>query len=473
MVILIPTLLVGVALNQASSATELTVYNQGFGFVKELRQLQLKKGRQQVAIQDVAEQIETNSVGIRSIDDPKSISVLEQNYQYDLINSQAILNKAVGGKIRLNRILPNGQRESLVGTLLSAPTAVVNGPNGGGMVYSGMVLRTDDGRIVLDPHGEVEVTSIPDGLISRPTLVWELEAANAGRNTVELSYLTQGMSWNADYVFTLGADNTADLLGWVTITNNSGASFKDAKLKLLAGDVARTNIRVQYANTEGLAAAADAAPQFKEQALFEYHLYSLQRPATVRNHEMKQISLLEGHGVKFEKRLIVDSMMGYGTWYPQEGEVGTGDIKPLVKLEFVNSEKNGLGMPLPKGNFKVYQRDASGSVQMLGEDQIDHTPKEEKLSITVGRSFDIRASRKRLSFKRISGNEVEESYSIELRNRKDVGDTVQVLERHWGDWSVSEKSMDFTKDDAMTMHFSVSLKAGEAKTITYTVHTKW
>ncbi len=470
---LVPTVAIVAALGQsASTATELTVYNQGFGFVKELRQLQLKAGRQQVAVQDVASSIETNSVGIRSVTDPTSISVLEQNYQYDLISAQAILNKAVGGKVSLIRILPNGQKETVTGTLLSAPTAMTTNQNG--MVYTGMVLRTDDGRILLDPSGEVEVSSIPEGLISKPTLLWDLEAKTAGSNTIELSYLTQGMSWNADYVFTLGADNKADLLGWVTINNNSGATYKDAKLKLLAGDVARANrnqpMEMAKAARGGFGGGGG---QFQEQALFEYHLYTLERRATVRNHEMKQISLLEGHGIPYVKRLIIDSMYGYSTWYPQEGEVGTGDLKPLVRLDFVNSEKNGLGMPLPKGTFKVYQRDGSGSVQMVGEDQIDHTPKEEKLSITVGRSFDIRASRKRTNFKRISGNEVEESFSIEVRNRKDVADTVHVLERHWGDWTVSEKSMDFVKDDAITMHFTVPLKAGEVKTINYSVRTKW
>jgi hypothetical protein len=458
----------------APSQSEVTVYNQGFALVKENRVFDLKEGRQTVSVEDVASMIETNSVGIRSISDVGSFEVLEQNYQFDLINPTAILNKCVGKKIKLLRVLPNGQKETVVGTLLSSPTAVVSDQQGNlRNTYNGMVLKTDDGRILLNPTGEVEVPSIPEGMISRPTLLWDLVASKAGANTVELSYITKGMNWNADYVLTLDGIGSADLKGWVTMTNNSGTTYTDAKLKLLAGDVQRVQPPMSGGRGGGGFGGGGGPGGFQEESLFEYHLYTLQRPATLKDKEIKQLSLLEGAGVKYEKKLIVDSMRSYGMYYPGEGEVGTGNLKPQVRVEFVNSEKNNLGMPLPKGNVKVYQRDKSGSVQMLGEDQIDHTPKDEKISLVVGRSFDVVAERKRTNFQRLGPSAFRETFEIEVRNRKDTPETVLVMERHWGDWKVTEKNMDFKKLDSQTMEFTLDLKAGESKKVVYTVDTRW
>jgi hypothetical protein len=454
--------------------SEVTIYNQGFGLIKETRTLELKTGRQTVAVEDVAAMIEPSSVGIRSLTAADSLEVLEQNYQFDLISPTAILNKSVGKRVRLIRSLGN-TKDVLEGTLISAPTAMVGTAGGGSQfTYNGLVIRTDDGRIVLDPTGEVEVLAVPEGLISVPTLLWEIDSNRAGPNKVELSYLSRGMNWNADYVMTLDGTASADFKGWVTVDNQSGASFVEAKLKLLAGDVNR--VMPQYQNLPrggGGFGGAAKADTFKEESLFEYHLYTMQRPATVRNKEIKQLSLLESGGVKYERKLIVDALKDYGVYYPQEGEIGTGNIKPVVRVEFLNTKENGLGIPLPKGKVKVYQRDKSGSVQMLGEDQIDHTPKDERISLIVGTSFDIVASRKRLNFRRISDRSFEETYEVELRNRKEVADTVHVLERHYGDWKVTEKSMEFTKRDAMTMEFIVPLKAGEVKKVTYTIVTTW
>lgn len=459
----------------ADPGAEVTIYNQGFGLIKETRTLALRLGLQTVSVEDVAALIETNSVSIRPLSRPDAFSVLEQNYQYDLISVQAILNKAVGKEVRFNRVLPNGARDVIVGILLSSPTAIVGNANGGNQqTYNGMVIRTAEGRIFLNPSGEIEVTSLPEGLISKPTLLWEIESTLAGNVPVELSYLTQGLGWKSDYVLQIdGASSSADLRGWVTVTNNSGATYNNAKLKLLAGDVERARQEVQMDAMKAGGRGGAGAGGFQEESLFEYHLYTLQRPATIRNKEIKQLSLLEASGLKYTKQLIVDSMSQYRNWYPQEGAVGTGDIKPLVKIEFVNSEANKLGMPLPKGTVKVYQRDKSGSVQMLGEDNIDHTPRDERISLTVGRSFDVRATRTRTSFRRISATQTEETFSIEVRNRKEVPESVTVLERKWGDWTISNNSIPFTKADANTARFNVDLKAGETKTVTYTVTTKW
>lgn len=473
---MLTTLALGLVLQStAPSFHEVTVYNQGFGLVKETRKLRLRSGRQTVAVQDVAERIEPASVSIKNLRSPDDLNVLEQNYQYDLISTQAILNKSVGQRVRFVRHFGD-QREVLEGVLVSAPYAIIGTPEGGSQqTYNGMVLKTDDGRIVLNPSGEIEVNAVPAGMISVPTLVWDLESRQEGEQEVELSYLTRGINWSADYVVTLGEKSMADMLGWVTINNQSGATYKDAKLKLLAGDVQR--LQQQYGGMGGGGGirmeSAKAADNFAQQNLFEYHLYTLQRPATVNNRETKQIALLEGNGVKYQRKLILDPLRAYGVYYPSEGEIGAGDLKPQVRIEFVNSKANGLGMPLPKGTVKVYQRDASGSVQMLGEDAIDHTPKDETISLVVGHSFDIVANRKRLNFRRLSPNSFEETFEIEVRNRKDEADTVYLYERHFGDWRVREKSMDFKKLDANTMEFVLNLKSGETRKVTYTVVTTW
>lgn len=453
--------------------TELTVYNSGFGLVKEVRELHLTQGRQGVNIEDVASMIDPTSVSIRSLGDPNAFSVLEQNYQYDLISTQAILNKSLGRKVRYVRSFGN-QRNVLEGTLLSSPTSVVASPDGGNQTtYNGMVIRTDDNRIVLNPTGEVEVMSLPPGLISKPTLMWDIDAAKAGDDPIELSYISQGLNWSADYVLTLDGLGKADLQGWVTLNNTSGATWENAKLKLLAGDVNRVRPPQVFfsARSSSMANGPSGGGGFEEQPLFEYHLYTLSRPATVRNNETKQISLLEGHGIPVQKKLIIDSISG--RYFPGEGEVGTGDIKPQVRLEFVNDEKSGLGIALPKGKFRVYQRDQSGSVQLLGEDQIDHTPRNEKVSLLVGKSFDVVCGRKRTNFTRVSDREVRESFEIEVRNRKETPETVYVLERHYGDWRVTEKNMNLTKLDSDTAQFVVSLQPNEVKKVVYTVDTKW
>jgi hypothetical protein len=446
-------------MSSALPPTEITVYNQGFGLVKEARTLTLTKGRQTVGIEDVAAQIDPSSVSIRSLLAPDALTVLEQNYQYDLIGPASILAKAVGERLRVV-----GPKETVEGTLISSP-----GQNGGGLV-----LRTDDGRIVLDPQGQITLSKVPEGLITRPTLLWDLQSSRDGAQNVELSYITRGLTWSADYVLTLDGKGKGALQGWVTMNNQSGTTYKDAKLKLLAGDVNQVPQSGGMGGAGGPRAAfADAAKAFNEESLFEYHLYTLQRPATIKDKETKQLGLLSGDDIPLTRRLVVDAMRSYVHYFPQEGEVGTGDLAPQVRIEFTNDAKSGLGMPLPAGRFRLYQRDASGSTQLLGEDRIEHTPKDERVSLAVGRAFDVRATRKRLSFERLGPSFTRESFSIEVRNRKDVPDTVEVLERQWGDWKVTAKNMDYVKEDANTLRFVVPLKAGESKTVTYTVETKW
>lgn len=475
-------LLAAIGAQAINPKMNLTVYNQGFALVKDVRTLQLTKGLQEIAVTDVAQQIEANSVGIRSISKPGSFSVLEQNYRYDLVSRQAILNKAVGGRISFVRVLPDGKKERLEGTLISAPNAIVGNAEGSSYeTYNGLVIRLDDGRIVLDPTGEIELTYLPEGLISRPTLVWSVDSDISGPNEVELSYLTQGMMWSADYVLSLDREGkVADLKGWVTLTNNAGATFKDADLKLLAGDVqrARNNIVPMTSDMAGATAERKMANMVQEQ-FAEYHLYSVGRPVTVRDKEMKQVSLLEATGVKVTKKLIVDASNAYVGYRASEGTIGSGPIKPLVKIEIQNTKENRMGMPLPMGKVKVFQRDSRDSLQMLGEDSIQHTPKDETLSLTVGRAFDIVAERKRIAFEYINFGDnrqprgARETYEVELRNRKETPETVIVIERWYGEFVVTKFNIPFTKPDSNTLRFEVPLKANEVRKLIYTVETKW
>lgn len=474
--------LLGMIAANPPTSTDLTIYNGGFALVRESRNLELKTGLQDVAVQDVAQMIEANSVAIRSLSSPGSFSVLEQNYQYDLISPIAILNKAVGSQITFNRVFPDGSRERLTGTLMSAPTQIVSDANGGqSHTWNGMVIQTADGRVILNPSGEIEVDSIPAGLITKPTLVWKLDSAQAGTNNIELSYITQGMSWKSDYVLSLDDQGKkGDFKGWVTLTNNCGTSFSVRILKLLAGDVQRVTNQPTGGFGGGgarMAAKAADANQFEEEQFADYHLYTLTRPTEVRNREIKQVSLLEALNVPVKKKLVVDAMRYYRGYQPNEGQVGMGEIKPLIQLVIKNDKASNLGMPLPMGTVKVYQRDSSGSLQLLGEDNIDHTPKDEEVTLTVGRAFDIRAERKRTAFKwfRVDGNihGAVETFEIEVRNRKESAESVTVLERHWWEHVLSEMSMQPKKLDANTYEFTVDLKPNEVKTIKYTVTTRW
>jgi len=460
---------------QKPGSTEVTIYNKGFALVKEDRVLNLKKGRQTVAIENVAAQVEPNSVGFHSLGDKNAFQLLEQNYQFDLISPQAILNKAVGSRIRFIRVLPNATKEVLTGFLMSSPTALIQSQNGDStQTYNGMVIKTDDNRIILNPTGEVEVESIPEGMISTPTLFWEIEAPKATDSSIELSYLTQGMSWNADYVMTLNGSGTADLQGWVTLTNQCGTTFKNAKLKLLAGEVNRVALSpLGGVPIDQQLTAGAAGHRFAEESLFEYHLYTLDRPTDLKNKQIKQVSLLEGHGVNFQKKLVVDTDMLPGSTAPSEQEAQTGKLSPQVRIEFMNSEKNNLGMPLPQGSVKVYQRDASGSVQMVGEDSINHTPKNEMISLLLGRSFDVVYERKRTNYHRLTKRSATESFQFELRNHKADAARVYVRERHVGTWSISKSTQPYTKPDSDSTQYIVDLKPNETRTITYSVNTTW
>ncbi|RMG24533.1 MAG: hypothetical protein D6724_05920 [Armatimonadetes bacterium] len=471
------TTLAAVAL--APQSVELTIYNANFALVKEVRQVSLQNGRQELRIEDVAGSIDPTSVSIKGLEG-SPFEVLEQNYQYDLLSPESILAKSIGKRVRLHQLLESGQRVTTEGVLLAAPGRVVASGDGSRQVYSGLVLQTDDGRFILNPEGTIEVLELPEGLISKPTLMWDLFAQGAGQRKIEVAYLANNITWSADYVLTLSADDTrADLNGWVTINNQSGATYANATLKLIAGDVRRVQPRQDVRFRGGAVEMQAGAPRgFEEESLFEYHLYTLGRPATVRNRETKQISLLSAQNVAVKKRLVIEGQRS--VWYgagrnyrPAEGYATDPNLKANVLVDVVNSEKAGLGMPLPKGKVRVYKRDASGQVQMVGEDLIDHTPREEKFSLYVGDAFDIAAERRRVSFRRIANNVVEETFEIKVRNRKKVAETVEIIEHGWGDWEILNETQKSEKVDSNTFKYTLTLQPDQEGVVRYTIRTTW
>jgi hypothetical protein len=461
----------------------LTIYNQNFALVKDRRTIDLANGRNAVVIEDVAALIDPTSVHFKSLTAPNAVAVREQNYRYDLINPTTLLNKSVGKKVTIRQPLANGQFREIQGTILTPVTVAVaqTGDAGGGTstVYSGMVVRTEDGGLILNPTGEIMLHEMPSGLIPRPQLAWLVDSTQAGRHETEVSYMTNGVTWKADYVVVVANDDkSVDITGWVTLDNKSGATYENANLQLIAGDVRR----VQPApRPEVLRAAmkADAAgaPQFQEESLFEYHLYTLDGTTTVRDNEQKQMTLLTASRVPAVKKFIYEGRRGFWGirnpgYLPGEGYDTSAYKKVNIIVEIKNS-KPSMGIPLPKGKMRLYKADSRGSLQFVGEDEIDHTPKDETVRLYVGDSFDIVGEHKRTDFKRISQKEVEESFEIVLRNHRKEDTTVSVVEHFWADWRITAKSADFVKKDAHTGEFIVNVpKDGEVK-VTYTVRTRW
>ena len=446
---------------------ELTVYNQNFALVKEQRDMTLKQGINYIPVKDVAAQIEATSVAFKSLTDPNGVVVREQNYQYDLISPDTILNKSIGKKVKVRRII-EGKVVEEEGVLLSS-------------AQNGRVIQTPTG-ILLNPSGEIEVQELPEGPVSTPTLVWKLEADKAGAHNTQISYLTNGISWLADYVAVVDPlDKYVDITGWVTLSNGSGATYENASLNLMAGDVRRVQ-KAMYENLNmdgafgGVRAAA--APQFEEKSFFEYHLYTLQGKTTVRNNETKQITLMTAAKVPAKKLYIYDAMKGWwGPWAASRRPGDSYDVsvnkKVNVLIEIANTKDNNLGIPLPKGRVRVYKQGTDANQQFIGEDEIDHTPKDEKVRLYLGDAFDIVGEHTRTNFRRISSNEVEESFEISLRNHKAEAVTVTVVQHLFSDWKILQSSHKYTKKDASTVEFAVDVpKDGEVK-VTYTARTKW
>jgi hypothetical protein len=431
-----------------------TVYNSNLALVRDVRQIHLSPGVFPLHFEDVAASINPATVHFRSLSEPAKLSVLEQNYEYDLLDPQKLLQKYVGREVGFNW---NGVE--MTGLLL----ADNNGP----------IWKVNNQIITGLPVGTFHFPELPDNLYSRPTLVWMLDNRGANAQKVEASYLAGNMNWSADYVLTVTRDErAADLDGWVTLTNNSGVAFSNAKLQLVAGDVHQTQPQ-PMAPRGAVMVTSEAAnvKQFEQESFGEYHLYSLERRTSIQNNESKQISLLNGTGVPVEKYLMVE---GQAYYYRNPQGIGNAIPEPVkVYYRFKNEEKGGLGMPLPAGTVRVYQADSKGGVQFVGEDNIQHTPKDESLKIHIGNAFDVVCDRKQTDYKKLANNLVEMEYAITLRNHKDGPVTVEVREPVGGDWEVVNSNFKPIKLDSTTIGFQVPVEKDGTATLTYRVRVKW
>ncbi len=428
------------------ASVEVTVYNSNLGLIKDVRGVQLPVGESELRFMDVASSIMPETVHARSVNNGDEFTVIEQNYEYDLISPEKLLEKYVGKNIKLLDFNEFQDKKEIVdATLLS---------NNGGQVY-----RIND-EIYLGYPGYQILSDIPENLIAKPTLMWLCGNKTDKAHQLEVSYLTGNISWKADYVVVLDKEDTlADISGWVTISNMSGATYRNAGLKLVAGEVHRAPTPVMRYRTDYKAEMAASAPSFEEQAFFEYHIYDLKRKTTIKDNQSKQINFLEAAGVKVEKEFLTRGNVYQASQY---GEKQKQPVNTFIK--FVNSKGNGLGMPLPEGTMRLYKKDQKDSLQFVGEDAIKHTPRDEKVELEVGEAFDIVAERIQTDYKRVSDRTSESEWEITLRNHKEKDVTVGVVEPMTGSWKMLTKSHDYRELDAYTVQFDVKVpKDGEVK----------
>lgn len=445
-------------------SVNVTVYNSNIALVRETRALNLPGGRASVRFADVAAQIRPETVHLVSLTARDDLRILEQNYQYDLLNPAKLLDKYVGREVTL--VLRRYENSSEILTPVQGMLLSNNG---------GQVWRINN-QIVINPSNiaEMRFPDLPQNLVATPTLVWDVENERTGAQTVEASYLTGGMNWQADYVLVVNADDSAgNIQGWVTLTNQSGVGFGNARLQLVAGNVNRVPTESDEASavSGAVARAKSAERPFQEQSFFEYHLYTLGRPVSIREQETKQVSLLEAAGFRVSKEFEINGLQSYYRGYDSPGQA----IKETVGvfMQFRNSEENKLGMPLPAGTIRLYKKDDQGNQQFIGEDRITHTPKDEDVRVRVGEAFDVVAERKETDYKEISSDVYEYAYEIKIRNHKQTPVTVIVNEPIGGEWRMISSSYNAEKTAAFAARFRVPVPKDSEARLTYRVRVKY
>jgi len=461
------------------ATVDLTIYNQNLSLIREERSLNLPRGMSRAILPDIPATIDGTSLHFLSLTEPSAVKVLEQNYQYDLVHPSKLLERYIGRTVEFVRVDPETKKEYTVSGKLLA-----TGYTGQTMI-GGMVADIN-GKIEISPAGRLVLPSLPDGLILKPQLEWLVSNTKEGTHKAEISYLAGGLNWSANYVALLSSDDAKlDLTGWVTVTNSSGTGFTNAGLKLVAGDVNVVQEEFGGAMRMAKTMAVDeaAAPQFKQSELFEYKLYTLQRRTSVGNNETKQIELTSGRNVAAKKMFIYDGLADqWRYWYNNysyrsQGSFGQqSNPKVGVYVTFKNDDKSGLGIPLPKGKVRVYKRDDDNKEQFIGEDQIDHTPKDEELRLYLGNAFDIVGERAQKDFKSYSnGHVVEESIEVKVRNHKSEQVEVMVYEHpwRWSQWEILNANTTWEKVDQSTLRFPVKIKKDEEKVVKYTVRYSW
>jgi hypothetical protein len=442
----------------------LTVYNTDLSLVRDTRQLTLPAGESRLRFMDIAASINPATVHFRSLTEPTKLGVVEQNYEYDLLDPSKLLQKYVGREVTLvRRKMTGGNTEfdEVKATLLS---------------FNGAPVWKIGNEIVTGlSYESIRFPQLPDNLYERPTLLWTLENTGARRHKVEASYLTGNLSWSADYVLNVGKDEaTGDLDGWVTLVNHSGTAFKNAQLQLVAGDIHRVVAQAgmdEMRAMKSMAMAANAPAPFQQESFSEYHLYSLTRRTSIFDQESKQISLLNASRFPLQKVFVVN---GQSYYYRSASQPGAPIKDPVqVFYKFKNEEKSGLGMPLPSGTVRVYQADSRGGSLFVGEDHIDHTPKDETLSLHIGNAFDIVAERKQTDYKKLSDRLYEFEYEITLRNHKEAPITVEVNEPIGGDWEIINSTFKATKTAAFAAQFQVPVDKNATSVLRYRVRVRY
>ncbi len=471
------------------SSVDVTIYNQNFSLIREERIINLIKGLSHIAIPDIPATIDGTSLHFSSLTAPNAVQVLEQNYQYDLVHQAKLLEKYLGKEVEFVRIDAETKKPySVKGKLIS--TGYQLQPQYGNPIsnyyQTGGMIAEINGRIEINPEGRLVLPSLPEGLILKPQLDWLVNNSHAGEQKTEISYMAGQLSWNCNYVVLLNKDDSKmDITGWVTLTNNSGTSFKNAGLKLVAGDV--NIVRGEFTQAlemrkSGMVADA-TQPQFKQTELFEYKLYSLQRRTDLNNNETKQIELTSASKIPAKKVFIYDGLADqWRAWYRnysyrnQSSFGQQSNTKVGVFVTFKNNEQSGIGIPLPKGKVRVYKRDDDGKEQFVGEDQIDHTPKDEEVKLYLGNAFDLVGERVQKDFRSFaSGRVIEETIEVKIRNHKEETAEVQVYEHpwRWSQWEIVKSTTEHTKVDQSTLRFPVKIAKGEEKTISYTIRYSW
>jgi len=444
------------------SELSLTVYNSDIALVRDVRNLQLTRGVGNLRFMDIAATVNPATVHFRSLTEPSQVSVLEQNYEYDLLDPDKLLRKYVGREVTLMRTRQDGgttRQEEVKALLLSYNT--------------GPVWKIGNEIVTGLSADSIRFPELPDTLYTRPTLIWTVQNDGAARHRVEASYLAGKLAWNADYVLTVARDDkTADLNGWVTLTNNSGTGFKNAKLQLVAGDLNRVRQNLnQKAEMPAATFRTIDEEKMTQESFSDYHLYTVGRKTTINNSQTKQVSMFDGTDVPVVKRYAVE---GQNYYYHNQQHPGS-PLKDSVQVfyQFKNEEKAGLGMPMPAGTVRVYQSDSTGGVQFVGEDRIDHTPKDETINLKTGNAFDVVCERKQTDFQKIASNTYEVEYEVTLRNHKTTPVAVEVNEPIGGTWRMLQSSHEWTKTSAWAAQFAVPVGADGAAVLKYRVRVTY
>lgn len=475
-----------------------TVYNQNFAIVRETVPLDLKTGVNSIEFTGVTSQLEPESVLLRDPQNGQNILILEQSYRADPVSIEALLLQNEGKEIDFQ--VRNGDRVEIVrGKIIRAGNVPRNQPQ---FAYgyapaqrmpmpASLPVIEIDGKLRFDLPGTPLFPSLGEGTQLKPALSWRLQSNRVGRVDAELSYSSRGFNWTADYNIVQGANNILDVAGWVTLDNNSGKRFDNANVKLMAGDVRKLQpgegmgAGMGGGVIGGIVGGIPGAPQVTEKTFDEYHLYTLNRPLTLFDKESKQVEFVRASNIRSSLIYVYDGAkidwnrfrMAPPDVMRQDTSFGSeSQSKVWVMREFVNSQANQLGMPLPKGRVRFYRRDTDGRLEFTGEDSIDHTPKDERIRVFTGAAFDLVGERRRTRFQVDHGrSSADESFEVTVRNRKTEVAEIRIVEHmyRWSTWDIPMSSTPFTKRDAQTVEFTVQLKPGESRTVTYNVRYQW